>query len=80
MSLTFPQANGDSPGDTKSFCPSEEDIVRACRKSRPAFQPQALSAFERTFVRRNTAAVLYVYESAVTDARIFACSMQTTSR
>ena len=46
--------------------------MRACRKSRPAFQPQAASlAFG------NMATVLHVCESSVTDARIFACSMQT---
>ncbi len=57
--------------------------MRACGKSRPADQPQAAalgvrSSFSGTWsgALGNSANVSYVYEPAVTEARLFACSMK----
>jgi hypothetical protein len=84
MSLTFRCESGDSHDRQRRSCPSEEDNVRACGNSRPAFQPQAASLVMRlsfsgawNIAAGNTANVSHVYDSSVTAARLFACSMQT---
>ncbi|WP_416064745.1 hypothetical protein ACK9YZ_18300 [Rhizobium sp. ZK1] len=84
MSLTFRCKSGDSHGRQRRSCPSEEGNVRACGKSRPAFQPQAASlvmrlSFSAGWINApgNTANVSHVYDSSVTAARLFACSTQT---
>jgi hypothetical protein len=58
--------------------------VRACGKSRSAHQPHATALAGRlsfsggwTNAPGNTANVSHVYDSSVTVARLFACSMQT---
>ena len=58
--------------------------MRACGKSRSAHQPHATALARRlsffggwTNAPGNTANVSHVYDSSVTVARLFACSMQT---
>ncbi|GAA3089981.1 hypothetical protein GCM10010520_40350 [Rhizobium viscosum] len=58
--------------------------MRACGKSRPAYQSQATALVMRLSFSGfgndapgNIANVSHVYESSVTDARLFACSMQS---